>query len=445
MDQQRHPHDEQAEQSVLGVALAFPDALDGQAVSCLTGEHFFRSAHRQIWSAIAALTAQRSPVDAISVHSYLNERGQADGVGGLQYLGALAQSVPSARNLQRYVEIVKDRALRRSLIETADAAQEIALEPGDALEKLERAISLFTALQRASGVAREPVSIGDALLQRSAYWEALEAGTVAAGMRTHLPTLDGALGGGLKGGFVLTLAARPSVGKTSLALQILLNVAADGNAVLLFSQEMLVADLADRTASNLGRVSLSNVVTGKFSDGDWGRLSEAAERGGRLPLYIDDRPALTLLELRATARHMKQARGIRVVAVDYLQLCASAGGKESRHHQIEAISRGLKQLAKELDVCVLVLSQINRQATNRADGEPTLSDLKESGAIEEDADTVLLLHPKGNLPDGSLLVAAILAKNRQGRRGRIALAFHGATQRWVESTADVSAKGSHAS
>lgn len=441
MDPQRVPFDEQAEQSVLGVALSFPHAIDGLAGAPLKPEHFFRQAHRLIWAAISALTAQRVPVDVIAVNSHLVERGQAEAAGGIAYLTALAQSVPSSRNLQRYVHTVRDRALRRSLVEAAEAAQQIALQPGDGLEKLEEVISLFTALQRSSGVAREPVSIGDALLQRSAHWEALENGTALAGMPTHLPTLDSALGGGLKPGMVLTLAARPSVGKTSLALQILLNVAADGEPVLLFSQEMLAGDLADRAASNLGRVNLGRVITGKLADGDWGRLSEAAERGSRLPVYIDDRPALSLLELRATARHMKQAHGIKVVAVDYLQLCASAGGKESRHHQIEAISRGLKQLAKELSVCVLVLSQINRQAVNRADGEPLLSDLKESGAIEEDADTVMLLHPKDDLPDGSQLIAAILAKNRQGRRGRIALAFQGGTQQWFESTVDLSHGG----
>ena len=157
-----------------------------------------------------------------------------------------------------------------------------------------------------------------------------------------------------------------------------------------------------------------------------------------MPLYVDDQPALTLLDIRAKARMVQKRDPLALVVVDYLQLCASASQRDNRHHQIEAISRGLKALAKELGVCVLLLSQINRASTQR--DEPSLSDLKESGAIEEDADVVIFLQPKGNLPDGSQLVAAILAKNRQGKRVRVALSFRGATQRWVESTADVSSR-----
>ena len=204
---------------------------------------------------------------------------------------------------------------------------------------------------------------------------------------------------------------------------------------------MSAGDLVDRAAANLGRVNLNVLTTGRFEDADWTRVVEAAEAAARLPIYIDDAPALTLLDIRAKARRVQQRHGLKVIAVDYLQLMNGGNRQDSRHHQIEAISRGLKQLAKELDVCVLLLSQVNRAATQRADGEPTLADLKESGAVEEDADTVLVLHPKGTQADGSMLIAGILLKNRQGRRGRIALSFHGSTQRWVESTADVSPRG----
>lgn len=428
-----------AEQSAIGGALvAGGDALDRIADQALRPEHFYAEPHRWIWAALLELHARRQPIDVITVNEQLQQRGHAEKIGGLPYLNELACSVPSAANNRRYAEIIIDRALRRRIIETADVVQSLALEPGDAAEKLDQVASLFATIQR-PGSRSEPVSLSEVMLQRSAHWEALESGAVLAGMPTHLPTFDRALGGGLKAGKVIVVAARPSVGKTSVALQILLSVAADGYPVLLLSQEMQAGDIADRAAANLGRVDLDTLTTGRFRDGDWSRVVDAAETAGSLPVYIDDQPALSLLDIRAKARKVQQRHGLKVLAVDYVQLCAAATGRqESRHHQVEAISRGLKQLAKELGICVLVLSQINRQSTQRAEGEPTLADLKESGAIEEDADTVIALHPRGPLPDGSMLVAALLLKNRQGRRGRIALSFNGATQRWVESTADVS-------
>lgn len=209
--------------------------------------------------------------------------------------------------------------------------------------------------------------------------------------------------------------------------------------MLVLSQEMPRGDLVDRIAANLGRVRLELLTTGITPDDgeSWGRVVEAIERAGELPLEIDDQPALSLLAIRAKAQLVKAQRGLDVMVLDYLQLCAATDRKASRHHQIEEISRGLKTLAKELDICVVVLSQINRDVA-KADREPTLADLKESGAIEEDADVVLLLHPCRELPDGAQLIACLLAKNRQGKKGRVAMRFDGAFQRWAESDADVS-------
>jgi len=425
-----------AEQSILGGAMLSSDALD-RLEQPLHPEHFYVEAHRWIWAAMLDLHSRRQPIDVITVHAQLQQRGQAEKVGGLLYLNELAASVPSAANIRTYATIVVDRALRRKIIETADIVQAIALEVGDAAEKLDQVASMFAAIQR-PGARSEAVSLGELLLERSAHWEALESGKALAGMPTHLPTLDRALGGGLKPGKVIVLGARPSVGKTSLALQLLLNLAADGHPVLLLSQEMQNGDITDRAAANLGRVSLEALTTGRFERDDWSRAAEATEAGRTLPVYVDDQAAMTLLDMRSKARRAQQRYGIKVLAVDYLQLCSATGKQDSRHHQIEQISRGLKQLAKELGICILLLSQISRQSTQRAEGEPTLADLKESGAIEEDADVVVALHPRGPQPDGSLLVAALLLKNRQGRRGRIALSFAGSTQRWVESTADVS-------
>ena len=203
----------------------------------------------------------------------------------------------------------------------------------------------------------------------------------------------------------------------------------------MLSQEMQAGELVDRAVANLGSVLLDNLTTGRFANGDWEAITNASEAAGRLPFFVDDQPALTLLDIRAKARQVQQGGGLALLIVDYLQLCASMGGIERRHHQVEQVSRGMKALAKELGVCVLLLSQLSRAG---AAGEPELDHLKESGAIEEDADTVVLLHPMGHEADGSLLVLAKIPKNRQGRRGRLALALHGKTQRWRSSAANVS-------
>lgn len=442
-DMPQLPWSEEAEQSILGGLLLDPDALGRLADRPLAAEHFFADDHRVIWRAVNELAARHLPVDVITVHDVLMGHGQADQVGGLPYLNALAQSVPSAANIRRYADIVLDHALRRTIMATADIAQSIAREPGEADEKLDRVASLFAAIQR-PGARSAPRPVRELIAERLMHWESLEAGDSVPGMRTHLPTLDGALCGGLRPGKVIVLAARPSVGKTSLAGQIALNVAADGASVLILSQEMQAGDLIDRAVSNLGRVNLETLISGRFQRDDWARVVDAAEAAARLPLHVDDQGALTLLDIRGKARQVQQRHGLSVVVVDYLQLCGATGRQDTRHHQIEQISRGLKALAKDLGICIVLLSQISRQSAQRADGEPTLADMKESGAIEEDADTVIALHPKGQLPDGSLLVAALILKNRQGRRGRVALSFSGATQRWVESTADVSNRATRA-
>jgi replicative DNA helicase len=234
---------------------------------------------------------------------------------------------------------------------------------------------------------------------------------------------------------VIVLAARPSVGKTSLATQILLHVAGQNQRGLMLSQEMTAGELTDRATAHLGAVRMDRLASGQLETEDWSRISEAAERARRLPVSIDDQPALSLLDIRSKARQAQRRGGLALIVVDYLQLCSSAGGTEKRHHQIEQISRGIKALAKELGVCVLLLSQLNRASEG---DEPELHHLKESGAIEEDADAVILLHPMGSEADGGLLVLAKVAKNRGGRRGRIALSFDGRTQRWTKSVGDVS-------
>lgn len=433
------PASVEAEQSVLGGALIDPEALGRIAHLNLAPGHFRHHQHRAIWTAILYLDSKCQPFDIVTVADRLSDAGLTEDSGGIKYLNDLAQSVPSAANIARYAGIVIEKAMRRAGLEAADQVRAIMLDPEcTAADAMDRAAALFSPIQQA-GCRAEARHIGELVLQRTEHWEGLASGNVLAGVTTGLPPLDRALGGGLKGGKVIVLAARPGVGKTSLAIQVASACAGAGATALILSQEMPAADLADRTVANLGRVDMGALVAGKFAGDDWTRIVEASDAAGKLALYVDDQPGLTLLQIKAKARVMKRRHGLSLLVVDYLQLCAGTSSRDNRNAQIEEISRGLKALAKELDITVLALAQLNRASTQR--DEPDLADLRDSGAIEQDADTVLFLHPKAELNEGVVLVAAILAKNRQGRRGRFALEFHGAIQRWVASTADVSRGG----
>jgi replicative DNA helicase len=430
------PHSMEAEQSVLGGLLLDNSAWD-RAADLLTGSDFYSLQHRLIFGAITTLIVANKPADVITVNEELERLGHAEGCGGRQYLNALAQSVPSAANMRAYAGIVRERAEQRGLITAAGAALDIAWsDDGTPAEKLDRIGNVFAGLER-RGMPKEPRAIETLVTERLDHYTALAEGETVAGIPTGIESLDRAFGGGLKPGKVVVLGARPTVGKTSLAGQIASEVASAGHVVLFLSQEMTSGELVDRFIANATGVQLGDLTSGHLAGEDWSRLSETADRLSGLPIFIDDTPALTLHQVRAKARQVRRRHGLALLVVDYLQLCAAPAAMDRRHHQVEAISRGLKQLAKELDLCVLLLSQLNRASTDRPDSEPEMSDLKESGAIEEDADAVLLLHPMGNEPDGTLLVLLKVAKNRQGRRGRIALSFDGRLQRWRKSAGNV--------
>jgi replicative DNA helicase len=245
--------------------------------------------------------------------------------------------------------------------------------------------------------------------------------------------LDNLLGGGFKPGKQIVLAARPSVGKSALAMEFAYAAAAQGYPAAFLSQEMEDFELVDRLTARIGAVRLDNMSTGKLSDDEWGSVTDVVEQYRNLPLYIDDQPGLSLSDIQAKARKLKRERDIKVLVIDYLQLCAPSDSKANRHHQIEEISRGLKVLAKQLGLTTVVLSQLSREVEKRTGGKPTLADLKESGAIEEDADTVILLSPDGTRESGDVLVHAEIAKNRGGKKGFVKLAFTGKYQRFVET------------
>jgi replicative DNA helicase len=429
------PHSLEAEQSVLGGLMLDNGALDRVGDMLVAGD-FYRFEHRAIYAAIAALISSTKPADVITVHEQLQRSTRpGEDWGGLQYLNALAQCVPSAANIGAYARIVREHAERRALIAALRDAEELVWSDATSLaETRERIGALLSALERRTA-GKEPRVVGELALERADHYTDVAEGRAEPGTPSGIARLDSAFGGGLKPGRLIVLGARPSVGKTSLAGQIASYVAGQGQSVLVLSQEMTAGELVDRFIANAGSVHLGRLTTGRLDGDEWSRISDAIEDLQRRSVFIDDTPALTLQQIRAKARQVKRKHGLALLVLDHLQLCGSTGGAEKRHHQIEQISRGLKALAKELDITVLLLSQLNRASTER--DEPELSDLKESGAIEEDADAVLLLHPMGNEPDGSLLVLLKLGKNRGGPRGRLAMSFDGRTQRWAESSGNV--------
>ncbi len=427
------PHSIEAEQSVLGCLLLDNSAWD-RAGDLLRAENFYDRRHGTIYSAISSLVTVSRPADVVTVFEHLQRLGKAEECGELTYLNALAASVPSAANLRRYAEIVRERADERDLITAADTALTIAQGAGTFEDRLDRIDSLFDGIARKTSKQR-PRHLSEVITERIDRISELHEGKAQPGWPTGIPWLDRALNGGLNPGRVYGLAARPSVGKSSLGAWIGLEMARNGHPTLMLSQEMPAGEVADRVLSSVGRLDYGRLQTGAFGDEDWGRLAEAAESGSLLPFYVDDQPSLRLMDIRAKARAVK---GLKVLIVDYLQLCAGSGTRDNRNGEIEEITRGLKALAKEMGVAVLVLSQLNRDVEKRANKRPNLGDLRDSGAIEQDLDVVMFLWPVREFPgEGRRILGLGVDKNRQGQRGEIGLDFYGATQRWGQSTADI--------
>lgn len=431
----------EAEQSVIG-ALLVDNASFREVASLNDAGSFGHVPYGMTFTAISEVIAGHEVADVVTVFERLQQRGQADEVGGLAHLNELAQSVPSASGAVRYARVVAEHAQRRALVDLADKIPALVASADSADSATDQIQALLGQMQRVKARG-EPKSLAACVMDALGSLEAVANGTKAAGWPTGLQPLDKGLNGGLRPGGVYVLAARPSMGKTSLATQILLSMAGAGFAGLMLSQEMTAAELAVRALAHSGRIPMDRLANAELLTDEWDALSRAADELTKLPVQIDDQPALRLVDIAAKARAIKRQQGLCVLVIDYLQLCAAETVKgQSRHHQIEGISRGLKALAKELGIAVLLLSQLNRSAE---EGEPELFHLKESGAVEEDADAVLLLFPQGNEPDGALTVCVKLAKNRGGKRGRMALAFDGTYQRWRPSTANVSGRNGAAS
>ncbi len=427
------PNSVEAEQSVLGGLLLDNLAWD-RAADLLNEADFYRHEHRLIFAAVGALIGASKPADVITVFEHLQTLGKAQDCGGLAYLNALAQSVPSAANLRRYAEIVRERAVLRRLIAASDeiATSAFNTQGRAVVQILDEAEGLIFKIGEEGSRTRQGFQGIDklvtALIDR--VNELAENGAEeVTGVRTGFYELD-RMTAGLQKGDLIVLAARPSMGKTAFALNIAEHVAvAEGLPVLVFSMEMGAAQLALRMVGSLGRIDQQHLRTGALRNEEWERLAEAVDRLGRVQLYIDETPALNAAELRARARRMARQFGgtLGLIVVDYLQLMSgSSGSEENRATEIGEISRGLKALAKELQCPVIALSQLNRSVESRNDKRPMMSDLRESGAIEQDADVIMFIYRdeyynKESKEPG--VAEIIIGKQRNGPVGTLKLTF----------------------
>ncbi len=423
---------QEAEQSLIGGALLDQRCID--RVGRIGPEDFWHPAHGSIWGAIVKTHCARQPVDVVTIFEALG--AEAAELGGMAYLGTLAASVPSASNANRYAEIVRDKATRRAVVDAAHRAIDLAASTEPLTEVLEKVGGDLSALH-AGQMRKAPRPIAEVAAARLNHWDALARGEVPPAWPCSIGALNRALSGGFRPGKVYFIGARPGMGKSSLSAQILIDLAKVGKPGLFLSQEMASEEVADRAAANQGRIDFGRLLSGKLSDDDWHRASEMLDAMAGLPVWIDDQPALTLADIRHKVRSVP---GVKVLVLDYLQLCSgsTSGRDENRNSEIEKISRGLKSLAMELGLAVIVLSQLNREVERRPGKRPQLSDLRDSGSIEQDADAIFFLWPLRDLEGGGRLIGLDVAKNRQGRPGvEIALDFRGNQQRWVESTEPV--------
>jgi replicative DNA helicase len=433
------PHSIEAEQSVLG-GLLLDNAAWDRVADMVAADDFYRHEHRLIFQHVARLIDASRPADAVTVFESLKNAGKADEVGGLAYLSTLAQNTPSAANIRRYSEIVRDRSVLRRLVSVGDEIATSALNPQgkDTKTVLDEAESkVFQIAEEGSRSRQGFVEIEPLLTQVvERIQELFERANPSdvTGVPTGFVDVD-KMTSGLQPGDLIIVAGRPSMGKTTFAVNIGEHVAIEqGLPVAVFSMEMGAPQLALRMLASIGRIDQQRLRTGRLQDEDWPKLTAAIQKMHDAPMFIDETPALNSLELRARARRLARTCGkLGLIVIDYLQLMSSATQGENRATEISEISRSLKALAKELQVPVIALSQLNRTVEQRADKRPVMSDLRESGAIEQDADVIFALYREEfyNPDTTEKGVAEVLVlKQRNGPTGRLNLRFAGANTRF---------------
>jgi len=415
------PQQIEAEQSLLGGILIESQGLPA-ALEVLRGEEFYRDAHRTVFQAFQELFQRNEPIDLITTTEYLTEKNQLDKVGGATYLASLTEMVPSAANVAAYARIIHDKALLRKLIQTANEITALCYGGGKNVEEIldQTEAAIFAVTESRIRTSYSPLKeiVKKSIENIERFQEYRE---MVTGVASHYTDLD-KLTAGFQPSDLIIIAARPSMGKTALALSIARNVAMVGGIpVGVFSLEMSKEQLCAEA-----RVDSHKIRTGFLSQQECVKMLNAAGKFMDTPMYIDDTPAISVLELRAKARRMKADRGLGLVVVDYLQLMQGRQGVERREQEISDISRSLKGLAKELNVPVIALSQLNRKVEERNQKRPLLSDLRESGAIEQDADVIAFIYRdevyNKDSPDKGIAEIEI-SKHRNGPIGRVKLKY----------------------
>ncbi len=429
------PHDIEAEQAIIGSMLTDRDAVIS-AVEVLKEEDFYREDNKAIYEAILNLYNRSEPIDIITVKSELESMGKIDQVGGLEYLAELPEKVPTTANAMKYVKIVEEKSTLRQLIKTANEIIELGYNPTEDVEDIMEGAEkkIFNVMQDKNQKGYEPIK--DVLVEsftkleelynRKQHITGVPSGFIGLDYRTS----------GFHGSELILIAARPAMGKTAFALNIATNAAVRANVpVAIFSLEMSKEQLVNRVLCSEAMVDSNKVRTGKLEEDDWTKLAGAIGPLSEAEIYIDDTPGINITEIRAKCRKLKLEKNIGMVVIDYLQLIQGSGKRNgSREQEISEISRSLKILAKELDVPVIALSQLSRAAEQRPDHRPMLSDLRESGAIEQDADIVMFLYRDDYYNEDSEkkgIAEVILAKHRGGSTGTEELLWLGSYTKFV--------------
>jgi replicative DNA helicase len=428
------PHSIEAEQSVLG-GLLLDNAAWDRIADFVSEDDFYRYDHRVIFQHIVKLINATRPADVITVYEALSNSGKAEEVGGLTYLNALAQNTPSAANIRRYAEIVRDRGVLRKLITVSDEISGQAFNPqGKEVKQLldEAESKIFAIAEEGARGAQGFLEIQPLLTQVVERIDELynrDNQNDITGVPTGFVDLD-RMTSGLQPGDLIIVAGRPSMGKTAFSINIGENVAIDsGLPVAVFSMEMGGAQLAMRMLGSVGRLDQHRLRTGRLNDEDWPRLTHAIQKMNEVQIYIDETPALSSIELRARSRRLaRQCGRLGLIIIDYIQLMSASSPGENRATEISEISRNLKGLAKELNCPVIALSQLNRSLEQRPNKRPVMSDLRESGAIEQDADVILFIYRdqvyNPDSPDKGT-AEIIVGKQRNGPIGTVRLTFLG--------------------
>jgi len=426
------PHSLEAEQAVLGGLMIDNDTWD-QVADLVSEEDFYRRDHRLIFRAIAMLTEEAQPFDAVTISEWLASHNELDNAGGLAYLGTLARNTPTAVNIKAYAGIVRERAVLRELIQVATGIAESAYNPegrssAEILDEAEKRV--FDIAERGNRSRAGYQAVKDLLVKAVERIDALYQNPSAyTGIPTGFTDFDN-MTSGLQNSDLIIVAGRPSMGKTSFAMNLVENAAIKNKTpVAVFSMEMPGEQLVMRMMSSLGRIDQHKIRTGKLDEADWPRLTSAVGILNEAPIFIDDTPGLTPMEVRARARRIAREHGLGLIVIDYLQLMqGSSASNENRATEISEISRALKGLAKELNVPVIALSQLNRSLEQRPNKRPIMSDLRESGAIEQDADLIVFIYRdevyNEDSPDKGT-AEVIIGKQRNGPIGMTRLTFLG--------------------